>query len=104
MPEDSKMPRDWALADSAIRLSVVCLVKLWHELKPENASFRLEKHLVKFPNAHLTTSPSSQLAITSELLMKVVQVYTPAYSAESALCESGVMSRTLSYQCPTSGV
>jgi hypothetical protein len=39
------MPTEWALADSAIRLSVVCLVKIWNKVEAENPSFWLGKHL-----------------------------------------------------------
>jgi hypothetical protein len=53
MSEKSKMPSDWALADPAIRLSVVCLIKIWNKVELENPSFRLEKRLVKFPDGHL---------------------------------------------------
>jgi hypothetical protein len=42
--EKSKMPRNWVLADSAARLGVVCLAKVWYNLKLENPSSRLEKH------------------------------------------------------------
>jgi hypothetical protein len=51
MSEKSKMPKDWAPADSAIRLAVVCLVKIWYNLEIENPLLRLGKHLIKFPNA-----------------------------------------------------
>jgi hypothetical protein len=50
MSEKSKMPSGWALADSAVRPSVVCLVNIWYKVKVENTLFRLGKNLVKFPN------------------------------------------------------
>ena len=52
MSEKSKMPSDWALADSANRLSVVCLVKICTNLTLGNPLVRLEKHLLKFLNGH----------------------------------------------------
>jgi hypothetical protein len=64
MSEKSKMPIDWAFADAAIRLSMVCLVKIWNKVEVENPSFRLRKHLVKFPNGHfLYLSATTQVPI-----------------------------------------
>jgi hypothetical protein len=45
MFEKYKTASDWALADSAIRLCVVCLVKTWYKLEDENLSFWLGKRL-----------------------------------------------------------
>jgi hypothetical protein len=53
MSEKSKMPSDWALGDSAVRLGVVRSVKICYKLEVENPLFRLEKHFVKFPSGHL---------------------------------------------------
>jgi hypothetical protein len=49
----SKTPSDWALADSAVRLSVLRWVKVWYKVELENPLLRLEKHLVKFRNGYL---------------------------------------------------
>jgi hypothetical protein len=48
------MPSALAHADSAIRLSVACLVNTWSKLKPQNRLFRLkpQNRLVNFPNGH----------------------------------------------------
>jgi hypothetical protein len=51
-----------------------------------------------------TTFPSFQLAITSEVIVKVVQVHIPAYTAEPTVYESGVGLGTFTYHVPTSGV
>jgi hypothetical protein len=72
MSEESKMPMDWALADSANRLSVACMVKMCTNINRENPLFSLGKHLVKFPIGTVGTFPSFQLGITSELLIKLV--------------------------------
>jgi hypothetical protein len=50
-----------------------------------------------------TASTSLQLAVTSQVLMQVVQVYISVYSAEQALCESGVSSGIFDYHVSTRG-
>jgi hypothetical protein len=72
MLEKSGMASDSASENSAIRVSVVRLVNTCTNLKLGNPLFRLENHLVKFPNGHLDRLPSFRLAITLHLLMKVV--------------------------------
>jgi hypothetical protein len=49
MSQKSKMPMDWAIADSAIRLSVDCLADICTKLEVENPLLRLGKALGIFP-------------------------------------------------------
>ena len=65
------MPIDWAIADTANRLSVVQLADICTKVEVEKTLFRLGKKLGHFPMATLATFLLIQLPITFELLMIV---------------------------------